>query len=197
MSYGATPGVRAVDRMNTIAVDYDSFRRRREDGVRVSTRAIACAIVVACAAALGAHEVGRSTGTRAGLGLCSCECRCDSNGGGSGERAPAPALEVVRGRVANMPKTMLDQEVRDPMRCGALAAERNYSAWVHFDERVEAAEKRNRCAFYDIFGPFAGDEMDKHRVTGCSVPGMKPQDRCGSGRGWHRTASRNSLSIQL
>ena len=63
MSYGATPG---VDRLNTIAVDYDSFGRRREDGVRVSTRAIACAIVVACAAALGAHEVGRSTGTRLG-----------------------------------------------------------------------------------------------------------------------------------
>ena len=82
MSYGATPGVRAVDGMNTIAVDYDSFGRRREDGVRVSTRAIACAILVACAATLGAHEVGRSTGTRAGLGLCSCECRCDSNGGG-------------------------------------------------------------------------------------------------------------------
>ena len=194
MSYGATPGVRAVDGMNTIAVDYDSFGRRREDGVRVSTRAIACAILVACAATLGAHEVGRSTGTRAGLGLCSCECRCDSNGGdsnggGSGERAPAPALEVVRGLVANMPKTMLDQEVRDPKRCGALAAERNYSAWVHFDEHVKAAEKRNRCAFYDIFGPFAGDEMDKHRVTGCSVPGMKPQDGCGSVRGWHRTAS--------
>ena len=126
MSYGATPG---VDRLNTIAVDYDSFGRRREDGVRVSTRAIACAIVVACAAALGAHEVGRSTGTRAGLGLCLCECRCDSNG--SGERAPAPALEVVRGVVANMPKTMLDQEVRDPMRCGALAAERNYLSLIH------------------------------------------------------------------
>jgi hypothetical protein len=187
MSYGATPDVRGGDaRGNTIFHENSSFGRRREDdGVRVSPRALIGAIAVACAATLGAHEVGRSTGTKAGLGLCSCECHCDSNGGGEG----APALSVVRGRAANLPKTLLDQEVTDPMRCGALAAARNYSAWVHFDEHVEAAEKRNRCAFYDIFGPFAGDETDEHRVTGCSVPGMKPQDGCGSVRGWHRTAS--------
>ena len=183
MSYGATPGA-------TIDAD-SSFGRRREDGVRVSPRALLGAIAVACAAALAAHEVGRSTGARlglkAGLGLCSCECRCDSDGGGGG--GGAPALSVARGAAANMPKTLLDVEVTDPRRCGTLAAERNYSAWVHYDEHVEAAEKRNRCAFYDIFGPFAGDETDEHRVTGCSVPGMTPLGGCGTVRGWHRTAS--------
>ena len=95
-----------------IDAEVASFGRRREDGVRVSPRALLGAIAVACAAALAAHEVGRSTGARlglkAGLGLCSCECRCDSDGGGGGGETDEPALSVARGAAANMPKTLLD-----------------------------------------------------------------------------------------
>ena len=115
MSYGATPGARGGDAPLHIDDEDASFGRRREDGVRVSPRALIGAIAVACAGALAAHEVGRSRGTKAGLGLCSCECHCDSDGGGDGGETDEPALSVVRGAVGNMPKTFLDQEVTDPI----------------------------------------------------------------------------------